>query len=132
MKEVETINGFDIPKRKLTEEEKTRDITVERIRDFHYSAGEDFIDTTEEGNGMIFCGWLLHKRKEHSKEILDICNKSCFKMAIQEYMNASFYDYNKEMDIESFYFDYVEFVNQTGALKERVNQVLIQIEETYN
>ena len=32
--EVETIEGFDIPKRQLTDEEKTREITLERFNDF--------------------------------------------------------------------------------------------------
>jgi len=40
----ETIVGFDIPKRELTEEEKNREITLDRFNEFHNKAGEDFCD----------------------------------------------------------------------------------------
>jgi hypothetical protein len=41
---METITGFDIPKRKLTQEEKTREITFERFHNFHMEVCEDFLD----------------------------------------------------------------------------------------
>ncbi len=127
--EVETINGFDIPKRELNDEEASRDITIKRIQTFHYTAGEDFLDSTGEGNIFIFCGWLMHKYPELSKEILEIANNKYGE--IQDFKEMYEFGYDKELDIDKIYIDFAEFCNQTEFLKERVNQVLIQIAEYY-
>lgn len=132
----ETINGFDIPLRKLTEEESSREITIERIRDFHYEAGEDFLDTTNEGYGnsaIIFGGWLLHKYPEHSEIILNHLNENQRNIDILCFGELDFLDgYVKEEDINLIYFEFVEFTNQTVHMKKRVNQVLIQLKEYYD
>lgn len=126
---MKTVNGFDIPLRKLTDEEKTRPVTWERFRDFHYAVGEDFLDQTGEGNVYIFAGWLLHKYPEHSADILRIVNKKYAE--IQNFNELEFLGYSDELDIDLLYCDFAEFVNLTGALKERVNQILIQVTEYY-
>lgn len=129
----ETINGFDIPKRELTTEEASRNITVERIRNFHYGSGEDFLDTTSEGNAQIFAGWLLHKYPEKSKEILAVVNNNGKYLVIADFNEIEdFEKYDDEIDMNSLYIEFVEFCNQTEHLKRRVNQVLIQVDEYYN
>lgn len=127
-----TINGFDIPFRELSEEEKRLEITVERFRNFHYEAGEDFLDSTSEGNAFIFCGWLLKKYPKHSEEILRVANTKGKYLGISSFIDLSFLHFNDEEDIERIYFDYSEFCNQTVHLKGRINQVLIQVAEYYN
>lgn len=126
----ETINGFSIPKRDLTDEEKSRDITMERIQEFHYSAGEDFLDTTGEGNVLIFCGWMLHKYPELQEEILEIANSKWAE--IRTFTELEEFEYDEALDNDKIYIDFCEFCNQTVGLKERVNQVLIQVKEYYD
>lgn len=120
--EVETIEGFDIPKRQLTDEEKTREITLERFNDFHGEAGEDFCDQVSIGNFRVFGGFILHKYPDKAKKILDLCNKTDGDI----HMFQRIYD-----DLDQFYTDYAEMINLTVISKERVNQILIQIEEYY-
>lgn len=124
-----TVNGFDIPLRDLTDEEKTRDITLDRIQQFHYSAGEDFLDTTGEGNILVFCGWMLHKYPQLSDEILEIANSKWGE--IRSFTELEEFGYSETLDNDKIYIDFVEFCNQTKSLKERVNQVLIQVAEYY-
>jgi hypothetical protein len=132
MVEQETVNGFDIPIRKLTEEEQSRDITLQRFKEFHYSAGEDFLDTTSEGDAKIFAGYLLHKYPKLSKDILDIVNEKGKYLEIRSFVELEPLDYNDKEDIEMLYQDFSDFCNLTEHLKRRVNQVLIQVKEYYN
>ena len=125
---METVNGFDIPLRELTEEEANRDVTWERFREFHYTAGEDFLDTTGDGNYRIFGGFLLARYPEHAKEILEVCNEK-YGCSV-DYLEIIGFDNDK--DIDTVYLDFAEFTNLTSALKKRVNQVLIQVVEHYN
>ncbi len=119
-----TINGFDIEQRELTDEERGREITLERFTEFHFAAGEDFLDQTGEGNVKIFAGWMLHKYPEFSVEILSLANDK----------NAEVMTFNEleEKTYTDLYADFAEFCNQTGALKHRVNQILIQVVEYYD
>lgn len=127
---MEIINGFDIEKRELTEEEKTREITWERFKEFHYTAGEDFLDVTGEGNVLIFGGWLMHKYPELCPDILHILNSR--NLGMSDFIEFDQFGYCEEKDIDKIYQDFAEFCNFTGALKERVNQVLIQVNEHYS
>jgi hypothetical protein len=131
---VETISGFDIPKRELTQEEKKKEITIERIRGFHYDAGEDLLDQVgyEFGNAFIFGGFVLHKYKEHSKMILDHINQNINHLDIHCFNELEIYEYNDEDDMDGIYYDLVEFLNLTENAKERANQILIQVDEYYN
>lgn len=70
----ETIDGFSIPKRELTEEEATRLVTLERFNEWHRCVGEDFIDQHTYGNGLVFAGFIMAKRPELSKEVLNVVN----------------------------------------------------------
>ena len=73
--EKETIPGFDIVKRELTEEEATREISLERFQEWHQEIGEDFVDQVAYIiNAKIFCGFLLAKYPLWNKEILENVN----------------------------------------------------------
>lgn len=125
--EVETIDGYDIPKRKLTNEEQNRDVTLERLQEWHYKAGEDFCDTISSFNGTIFGGWLMGKYPAISAEILKELN-SKYPVNAQPFMDLSVYT---NSDGDDFYTDFAEFVNLTGACKRRVNELLIILCEYY-
>jgi hypothetical protein len=133
MTDVETIDGFGIPKRELTQEEATREITFERIQDFHMSAGEDYLDTCslDSQAEKIFLGFLMAKRPDLSTEILSVANGS----GEYRYINSEFYELFEEThgvySGDAFYKLFAEFANLTGGLKKRINQVLIQVQEYY-
>ena len=125
---MDTISGFDIERRVLTPEESTRTISLSRFTEFHQIAGEDFLDQTSEGNVLIYSGWLMHKYPQYSKEILEVANRKYGE--IMSFKDTSIYSYSYNID-DDFYRDFALFCNQTRALKERVNQVLIQVTEHY-
>ena len=135
MTEVETIDGFGIAKRELTQEEATREITFERICDFHHDAGEDYLDICSLDNQAekIFLGFLMAKRPDLSKEILSVANGGGGEC---HYINSEFYELFEEnpgnYSGDAFYKLFAEFANLTGGLKKRINQVLIQVHEYYN
>ncbi len=127
-KEKETIHGFDIEKRELTEEEATRPITLERFTEFHHAAGEDFVDQCESiVNHLIWIGWCLHKYPEKSKDFLKVANHKYG--GVQ--MTMELFE-NEDGEDDAFYTDFAEFLNQTESAKKRVNQILIQVTEYYN
>jgi hypothetical protein len=123
-KEIETIDGFDILKRELTEEESTREITLERFQEWHCSAGEDFVDQYENINAQIFGGYLMCMYPNKSSIILNALNKKY--PSVQSLKNI----YENDDD-DKFYTDLASFINLTVALKKRVNQILIQVVEYY-
>lgn len=127
----------------LTDEEKQRDITLERINQYHYDAGEDFLDQNETlGAAHLMFGWLMGKYKQYSHEILDLYNKErkvrpLLTTAIFSNLDElPMYEYDDEDTyedmVDKFYTDYAEFVNLTQHLKERVNYVLIENYNYYN
>ena len=126
----ETVWGFDIPKRELTEEEKNREITLDRFNEFHNKAGEDFCDTCGSFmNHLIIAGYLIAKHPKISLELLKICND---KIAGETLGLMTVYeDELGDHDNEIFYTDLAEFANLTKGLKKNINQVLIQISEYY-
>lgn len=126
---MKTVNGFTIPLRELTEEEKTRDITWERFREFHYEAGVDFLDNTGEGNHLIFGGWLMAKFPQCSKQILEVCNNQYG--TVLDYRDIEEFDYDEDKDIDGVYVQFAEFANQTEHLKARINEILIIVVEHY-
>lgn len=124
----ETIIGFDIEKRELSQEEKTREITFERFQEFHISACEDFCDTCGHMiNSKILCGFLMAKQPNLSREMLECINKDGDALELLHVYK----DNLQESDYE-FYSDLAEFANLTVHLKERINQILIQVSEHYN
>jgi hypothetical protein len=130
MEEVEYIYGFDIEKRELTQEEKEREITIERMCNFHHDAGEDFLDTCAVGRTDVFAGFMAHKYIDRAKEIWDILNEEYSE--IQSFKEFYQEEYNEEHNIDNIYFDYLEFINTTEYSKAEVNQILIQVDEYYN
>ena len=119
-----TVNGFDIPLRQLSEEELNREITLERFNEFHGTAGEDFLDRTGEGDVLIYAGWMLHKYPGLGTEILTLANAGSSDI-------TEFHELEELTGVDA-YINFAEFCNQTSALKKRVNQVLIQVTEHYN
>ncbi len=72
--EVETIDGFDIPKRELTPEEANREVTLDRFHAWHAEVGEDFTDQFSSIDHKIYGGYLMAKYPNKSAEILAECN----------------------------------------------------------
>lgn len=127
-KEVETIHGFDIPKRELTEEEATREVTLKRFQIFHHQVGEDFVDQFPYVNVKIFGGYMMAKHPDLSTEILKIVNNKWGEaLGIKSLIDKNYDD----SDADKFYTELAEFINLTGNLKKMVNQVLIQVDEYY-
>ena len=137
-KEQETINGWYIPKRELTEEEKTRPITFERFQEWHSYAQEDFLENSGSCDHKLFAGWLLHKYPQHFDAICKVMNEAGEYFEINSLLQSEHLDLYDQLDengryIEdsSIYKDYAEFVNQTTHLKARDNEVLILLVEYY-
>lgn len=125
--EIETIDGFDIPMRELTEEEATRDLTLERIHNFHIEVGEDLAD--QVGSNMdhkVFAGYLACKYPHLSHQIFDISNGEYAEM--QSFKEI----YEDDEEEDKFYQDACDFINLTVHCKKRFNQVLIQVAEYYS
>lgn len=123
--EIETIDGFDIPKRELTEEEASREITLERFQEWHSAVGEDFVDQFSGIDVKILGGYLIAKYPHKSKLILTELNtKYAEALGLQNI-------YEDDRCNDKFYTDLAEFINLTEHLKKRVNQVLIQVIEYY-
>lgn len=131
--EQETIEGFNIPLRELTEEEASRPITLERFDDFHVEAGEDFIDqvgsVNDERVALIFLGFAMAKHPEWSQDLLDAVNgeDSPYTQLVKEVYDDIVDDWTNDV----FYRDFAEFLNLTTHAKKRVNQVLIQVHEKH-
>lgn len=101
----------------------TDKVTWEMFRAYHYSVGEDFFDQNGNINHLIFGGYLLAKYPEYSKEILCVCNDKYGEC--QKYRDiVEPLGYDEEKDIDYIYVEFADFVNLTGALKERVIKVL--------
>jgi hypothetical protein len=131
--EEETIEGFTIPFRELTEEEASRTITLERFIDFHHEVGEDFVDQIGSVNdtriALIFAGFAMSKHPEWSTEILSQCNRdSVYTQLIKDV----YAEYETAYSDETFYSEFAEFLNLTIESRKRVNQVLIQVAEYYD
>lgn len=132
--EADTITGFDIPKRELTSEEADTPITFERFKEFHINAGEDFCDTCgSEIDTKVMAGFLLCKRPEWNKELLGALNNKyteplSFLHVYEEMLDGE----TGDESYEAFYTDLAAFIDLTGALKRRINQIFIQVNEYYN
>lgn len=127
--EQETIHGFDIPKRELTQEEKTRDITLKRISNFHIEVGEDLMDQCGSLiNHLILTGFLMAKHPELAPNFLEVANNKygeCLGLL------SVFQDEDIDNGDDKFYTLLAEFLNLTVAAKARINQILIQVAEHY-
>lgn len=122
------VYGFDIPKRELTTEEATRDLTLQRFQEFNRSVGEDFTDQFPFVNVKIFGGYLMAKYPTLSADLLKIINDKYGEALSILHM---FEEELEDEENEIFYTDLANFVNLTGNLKKQVNQVLIQVAESY-
>lgn len=125
--EVETIHGFDIPKRELTLDEAIMDLTLERIHNFHIQAGEDLAD---QCGGLIdhkvLAGYLACKYPDLSYDIFEKMNETFSEW--QSFKEI----YEDDEDEDKFYQDACDFINLTVHCKKRFNQVLIQVAERYS
>ena len=123
----ETIHGFDIEKRELTEEEKTRQITLDVIKEFHGNAGEDLMDQAGSlVDHKVLAGFLIGKRPGLSKEFLKVVNSK-----YGEALGLLEVYRDNDLDDVDFYNDFCDFINLTEKAKERFNQILIQVNEYY-
>lgn len=127
---VETIAGFNIPKRELTEEEAGRELSLARFSEWHQEVGEDFCDQV---GGMIdhriLGGFIMAKHPEFSAEILKVLNNKYGEaLGILSFFEEHF---DIEEGDDKFYTLLSEFANLTVHLKKNINQVLIQVLEKY-
>lgn len=122
----ETVGGTNIPIRDLTPEEANREITWQRFRDWHYEVGEDFLDQSSQGCGLMFAGYMMAVDPDNSSNILEVVNE-CRRPDVMDFNEI--YGYDEVMDIEMLYVHFADFCNLTVALKYRVNQILIQVME---
>lgn len=133
-----TIRGFDIEKRELTKEEASRIVTWRRFRDFHHSAGEDFLDTfnLSTRNTLAFLGYLIPRHPEFCKDISDLlikeypCISDLYDTSNVDLYNTFGFCPNKGIDL--IYVDFALFCNDHYNLQKEVNQELIQVDEYYN
>ena len=125
--EEETLDGYDIPLRKLTEEEAARPITLDRFNDFHADVCEDFVDQFGNIDIKVLSGYMMAKHPELSKEILEVCNDE-----YGEALGIKHLFEDNGLTEDAFYTELADFINLTVNLKKRVNQILIQIYEYYN
>lgn len=119
-----TIDGFKLPKRELTEEEATRDITPERIREFENHVGEDFIDQYDHlFNAEIVAGFLLARHPHKATELLEWASGD----------HASLNDLSEIIEEDDRRLqDICDYINLTVNLKKRLNMNLIVVVEHYS
>lgn len=127
----ETITGFDIPLRQLTDEEANREITLERFDEFHAEAGEDFMDSCGHIlNTAILVGFLIGKQPQISRTLLNAVNHGADANDLRNVYIDQIGTETKFLEVEDiFYSDLAEFLNLTEHAKKRVNQILIQVTE---
>ena len=133
---MEMIEGFDIKKRELTEEEANKEVTIERFDEFHNEAGEDFVEANLALFGFVnhhvFGGYLMAIYPDMSSEILKVCNDKFGETLKYLHMYEETFGEEDYYEAQTkFYTDLAKFINLTGVLKKRVNQVLIQVSEHY-
>lgn len=126
---IENVHGHTIPRRLLTESESTRKVTLDRFDNYHHAVGEDFVDQHEVFfNERFVAGYILCKYPDWNKELIDAINQKYSSVGtILEVYKEKIED--DETSINTFYSDLSEFINLTVQTKEKVNQVLIQLEE---
>lgn len=127
--EQETIDGFTIAKRDLTEEESSRDLTPERIRAFETTVGESFIDTYDHlFNAHAIVGFLMARHPDKASELLAVINT---KYPTLNDLNDIFVsDWNEEDHCKMLQ-DICDFINLTVKTKARMNSNLIIVAEHY-
>lgn len=130
MEEQETVHGYEIPIRPLNEEEKSRDITPERIRNYETTVGESFLD----GHSSLMCidtviGFFLARYPEKAVELIRVGNEKFREVLSLEEIFVPEWD---EEENNKFLQTICDYVNLTVKTKARINQVLIQIDEHYN
>lgn len=130
--EKETIDGFLIEKRPMTEEELLQDITYERFENYYLAVGEDFVDqhsgATDE---LVFLGFCIAKHPKLSLELLECYNGDIkyFELLTIE----TFFEENFDEDgFKLFYSLLAEFLNLTNTSKRYVNEILIRVDEYYS
>lgn len=125
---VEMIDGFDIPKRPLNYEELYRPISLERFTEYHHTVGEDFVDTHSSMVGCFgFAAYIYSKRGMLKSDMLDALQDD----DLHEQDFLSIYE-DHGIDDDEFYTDYAQYINTNPVCKARVNQILIQVQESYS
>lgn len=124
-----SVPGLMIPMLALTEEEKSMKITIDRINEYHYQIGEDFLEYSQDYllDRYVFGGYLIAKYPEKSLEIIEIMNDECYEV----HNFAELFPYNENLDLEEHYIHVCDFANLTVNTKERFNEVLISVKEHY-
>lgn len=124
--------------REFTEEELSRDITFERIRDYHYSVGEDFVDQNESiGDARILLGFIIAKSPELTSGLIELANSKVGKpwpycLTVQDILGYLDCEGDSEAGHNAFYTLYADFANHTVKMKAEINKILISTEEHYN
>jgi hypothetical protein len=130
------LEGYSIPLVQLTDEEYSRDITLDRIIDHCCTVGEDFFDShCTIINFELFAGFLIAKLPNKAKEILEIVNKSSDLNDLSLIFESDYKDRDYTWIYEAqnkIYELFCELVNYTTHTKAKVNQILIQIDNYYN
>jgi len=125
------IDGFTIPKLKLSEEDAKMPLTIYRIRDFHYEVGEDFLDQfCNIADYKVFAGFIAHKHPKIAHEIYSTMNKAGKYGEINTFSDLSIYEDDVD-DVSAIYIDFVDFVNTTVNALKRVNEVLLSVAHHY-
>lgn len=128
----ETIDGFSIKKRPMTEEELLQDITYERFENYHHAVGENFVDQHSSATDeLVFLGFCIAKHPEISLELLECYNENrkYFELLTIE---TFFEEYFDEDGYKMFYTLLAEFLNLTNVSKRYVNEILIMVDEYYS
>lgn len=130
---MELLEGFDIPKLKLTEEELNQDITWERFRKFHYTVGEDFLDNFNFSPKIthLFAGYLIGKCPNRAADILSVLDDADYP-SLEIFKELDFLFYSEEKDLELIYVDLAEFANFTKGFKGILNTIFLSTEGYYN
>jgi hypothetical protein len=129
--EQETIDGYNIPSRELTEEEATRPLTTDRIRNYEVTVGESFLDTHGSSiNLQAIMGFLMARYPEKASELLEMGNN---KFGDLNDLNDIFVpsEWTEKLHCEMLQ-NICDFINLTVSTKKRINKVLIIVDEHYN
>lgn len=129
MNKIEMIEGFNIPFIELAPEEANLEIDLDRFKLFHFDVGEDFVDSfhVDHYEFLIFSGYVMATRPELASSVLKLCSNPSSEPLTLKYL----YEEN-DLTEDDFYTDFAAFLNLTDKLRQRVNQVLIQVANHYD
>lgn len=109
----------------FTEEQLKQPITIDRIREYHYEVGEDFLDQNETIIvENVFFGYLMGRFPKLTPFLLEVLNQRW--SSINNLTEHPKFSYSEKIDMDKVYIYVVEFVNKTDATKRRFNQALLE------